>query len=242
MTALLHDVATARPDDPAIVDDRGTLTWSELDERVNRLIHALRARGLAEGDSIAVMAGNQRELFEVSLAAHAGRLAGRARELALVADELAYIVDDAGARRSWSTTGGSTSASTPRRAPRALVARIAVSDQPPEGFESYDAVLADAPADEPPDQVKGGPMFYTSGTTGFPKGVRGGLATTGGPVELWQLIAAGFGEMMEVPGDGVGAARVRSGVPLCAVGVRHVPAAAGRHGRDPAPLRRGRAC
>ncbi len=98
MTALLHDLAASRPDGPAIVDDRGTVTWSELDERVNRLIHALRTRGLTEGDSIALMAGNQREQFEVSLAAmQAGWLVVPVN-WHLVADELAYIVDDAGAR------------------------------------------------------------------------------------------------------------------------------------------------
>ncbi len=62
-------------------------------------------------------------------------------------------------------------------------------------------MLGAASDGSPSDLVKGGPMFYTSGTTGFPKGVRGGLATTGGPVEIWQLIAAGLGEMMEVPAE-----------------------------------------
>jgi len=47
----------------------------------------------------------------------------------------------------------------------------------------------------------GGPMFYTSGTTGRPKGVRGSLSgsTTMGP-EIMQLIAAGFGRMLPIPG------------------------------------------
>lgn len=44
-------------------------------------------------------------------------------------------------------------------------------------------------------------MFYTSGTTGRPKGVRGALSgnTDAGP-ELMQLVAGGFGNMVPSPG------------------------------------------
>ena len=45
-------------------------------------------------------------------------------------------------------------------------------------------------------------MFYTSGTTGNPKGVRGSLSSMpeGTGPELWHLIGAGFADMMRVPG------------------------------------------
>jgi long-chain acyl-CoA synthetase len=199
VSVLLRDFATARPDDIAIVDDHGSVTWAELDERVNRLIDALRARGLVEGDAIALMAGNQRAQFEVSLAGmQAGWLVVPVN-WHLVADELAYIVDDADAKalvvdEKFIVVGVEAEARS-----AGLVTSIAISATPPERFESYESVLASGSADDPADQVKGGPMFYTSGTTGFPKGVRGGLATVGGPVEIWQLMAASLGEMMEVP-------------------------------------------
>ena len=45
-------------------------------------------------------------------------------------------------------------------------------------------------------------MFYTSGTTGRPKGVRSGLTESGPGVtpDIMQLVAAGFAAMLPVPG------------------------------------------
>ena len=42
----------------------------------------------------------------------------------------------------------------------------------PSGFERYGDALAAADTAELVDPQRGGPMFYTSGTTGWPKGVR----------------------------------------------------------------------
>src|SRR5690606_2664153 len=40
-----------------------------------------------------------------------------------------------------------------------------------DGFEPLDEVLADAAVGEVPDEHEGGWMFYSSGTTGRPKGI-----------------------------------------------------------------------
>ena len=75
MTALLADIVAARADEPAVIDERGTTTWAELDERVTRLVHALQDRGLRSGDTVVAMLGNQVELIEATLAcAHGGWL------------------------------------------------------------------------------------------------------------------------------------------------------------------------
>ena len=44
------------------------MTWAELDERVNRLINGLRDAGIGSGDTIAVVAGNCNEWFEIAFA------------------------------------------------------------------------------------------------------------------------------------------------------------------------------
>jgi long-chain acyl-CoA synthetase len=48
-------------------------------------------------------------------------------------------------------------------------------------------------------------MFYTSGTTGHPKGVRSSLSSPepGTPPEVWQLVASGFTDLMTLPGTAV---------------------------------------
>ena len=42
MADLIAAIATARPDEPALVDEHGSTSWAEFDARTNRLIAALR--------------------------------------------------------------------------------------------------------------------------------------------------------------------------------------------------------
>ena len=52
-----YGVSAARyPDEPAIIDERGTLTFAELDRRTNALAPAWKADGIGPGRSIAVLA------------------------------------------------------------------------------------------------------------------------------------------------------------------------------------------
>lgn len=56
--------ATARyPDQTAIIDDAGQLTYQELYNKVNQFAQYLRDRGLGEGDSIALLARNSRYMI-----------------------------------------------------------------------------------------------------------------------------------------------------------------------------------
>ena len=124
MASLLTEHVTAHPDAPAVVDANGTETWAELDQRVNRLINALRVRGLGVGDTVVVMAGNQRETYEVTLAAmHAGWTVVPVN-WHWVADELAYVLTDSDAvalvvGAEWAELGATA-------APDAVTVRIAV--------------------------------------------------------------------------------------------------------------------
>lgn len=53
---------------PAVVDDRGELTFAELDDRVNRLANVLRAKGIHADSSVGVLCGNHRQLLIVCFA------------------------------------------------------------------------------------------------------------------------------------------------------------------------------
>jgi long-chain acyl-CoA synthetase len=201
MVTLTRELAATHGDRAAIIDERGRTSWAELDDRVNRLVEALRARGLVEGDTVVLMAGNQREALEATLAClHGGWLVVPVN-WHWVADEVAYVLGDCEPKavivdRRWVDVVGEADSAT-----QGERIKVAIDPGPPVGFEAYEDVLVPASGDEPDDQVRGGVMFYTSGTTGRPKGVRGGLTSIGGPPEIWQLVAATLGETLGLTED-----------------------------------------
>jgi long-chain acyl-CoA synthetase len=201
VAVLLRERATARPDQPALHDDAGSTTWAELDDRVNRLVNALRGLGLGEGDTVVHMAGNQRETFEVALACLHGGWVLVPVNWHWVAAELAHVLDDSDAAalvvgEAWLPVALAAEAPGGDGPSRIRIA-IAPPGGAPEGWADYESVLAGADPTEPADQTRGGPMFYTSGTTGHPKGVRTALAQVGGPSEIVQFVAAALGEIIE---------------------------------------------
>src|SRR5215210_9434348 len=56
------------PDETAIVDDLGTVTFAEVHRRSNALAHELRAAGIGEGDSVAIMCRNHRGFVDTTVA------------------------------------------------------------------------------------------------------------------------------------------------------------------------------
>ena len=71
MAESLLSLVEADPDRPAVIDEFRTLTRSELNRRVNQLVHGLRAAGLGPGDTLAVLSGNRHEFYEALQAAEA---------------------------------------------------------------------------------------------------------------------------------------------------------------------------
>ena len=204
MARAFAQTVAARPDAPALIDEHGTTTWKTFDERVNRLIHALRAAGLGAGDTVALLTANRREYFEVMAAgAHAGfsvvpvNWHWVGRELAYVidnSDAAALVVDDRHLPIAVEAIGRDEAAR--------CELRVAITDDPPAGFESYEVLLAGVSGDEPEEQSAGGPMFYTSGTTGFPKGVRSSLVPPGPDPAVLTGLAQAVLLLFGVPLDG----------------------------------------
>ncbi len=56
------------PDRAAIVDERGTLTFAEVDRRTNALARELARAGIGEGDDVAIMCRNHRGFIEATVA------------------------------------------------------------------------------------------------------------------------------------------------------------------------------
>jgi len=67
--AAVHLAAIRHGEDPAIVDERGEISYAEFDELINRLANALLDLGLKPGDGIAMLCKNHRAPLVVGFAA-----------------------------------------------------------------------------------------------------------------------------------------------------------------------------
>jgi acyl-CoA synthetase (AMP-forming)/AMP-acid ligase II/carbon monoxide dehydrogenase subunit G len=173
-------LAERYPDGTMIVDELGTLTYSEVDTRTNALAHALSDAGLVEGDGVGVMCRNHRGFIEATIAlsklgadalylntAFAGpqlnEVVQREKPKALIFDEEFYgLLEDAGHRRK---------------------RFVAWHDEPRVDDPALDELMADGdPSDVVPPEREGRAVILTSGTTGTPKGASRGNPETLDPV------------------------------------------------------------
>jgi fatty-acyl-CoA synthase len=156
------------PDDVAIVDELGTLTFREVHERTNALAHAFSDAGILEGDGVAIMCRNHRGFVDATVAcsklgAHALYLntafAGpqiadvvqREGPRAIVFDEeFRELIGEAGVRR------------------KRFVAWHDEERVPDPTLE--DLIEGGDTADVVPPSEPGRVVILTSGTTGTPKG------------------------------------------------------------------------
>ena len=198
MARLSAATAATRGDEIAIVDDVGEITWREFDERTNRCLNGLRARGHRSGDTIALLCGNRREFLEANGALlHGGHLFPPIN-WHLSPTEVAHLLDDSGARAILvDDEYASLAAATAALVDRTLDV-IVMGSKVPDDAVSYEQMLADATPDEPADQTLGAVMMYTSGTTGRPKGVRSTALPLGGEIELAMLAVQGYTDLFHI--------------------------------------------
>jgi long-chain acyl-CoA synthetase len=204
MSVLTRGFAESKGDQMALTDDDATMTWAEVDSRVNRLVHAMRSAGLTAGDTISIVAGNRNEWFEIALACANSGITFVPVNWHLVAPEIAYILADSGSRavvaghRFVDQVAAALEDEQARGVELALVAGAPATGR----FGSYEEFVASGSDAEPADQSFGGPMFYTSGTTGNPKGVRSSLSSMepGTTPEVWHLVGGGLAQLFPLPG------------------------------------------
>jgi acyl-CoA synthetase (AMP-forming)/AMP-acid ligase II/uncharacterized protein YndB with AHSA1/START domain len=175
-------LAARYPDGTVIVDELGTLTYSEVDTRTNALAHALSDNGIGEGDGVGVMCRNHRGFIEATIAlsklgadalylntAFAGpqltEVVQREKPKALIFDEEFYgLLEEAGHRRK---------------------RFVAWHDEPSCADPTLDDLMADGdPSTVVPPDREGRAVILTSGTTGTPKG-----ASRGNPESLDPVVS-----------------------------------------------------
>ena len=169
----LPDFAERTPDKPALImaGSGEAVTYADLEARSNRFAHLLRALGIRAGDHIAFFVENHPRFLELCWGAKRTGLYYTAISSFLTAGEVAYIVNDCGARLFVSTDyKRDVAVDVPPICPK-LEHRLLIGGAA-EGFDSYDAAVAAQPDGRIADEVEGTDMLYSSGTTGRPKAVK----------------------------------------------------------------------
>ncbi|MDB5694459.1 MAG: acyl-CoA synthase [Sphingomonas bacterium] len=168
MTAAVW--ADVQPQARAVRDPDATwYDFAAVNARANRLARLLRARGLRAGDAVALVCSNRVEFVDALFATRRAGLRLTPINWHLSADEVAYIVADCEAKAVLAeprVAGLSPLLAANDR----VTVRLAIGGEL-DGFERYDAALADYDDSDLTDPVLGSTMLYTSGTTGRPKGV-----------------------------------------------------------------------
>ncbi len=147
----------------AAVEDGRRVSYSELASRCHRLAHLLRSLGVAPGDRVAYLSGNTLELLEAYFGVVLAGAVLTPLNVRLAPAEMDGILADCepallAVHPAWAATGGRLTATVPRL------------DLGP----GYHAQLAAMPEDlfqpGPIDENAVCELFYTSGSTGGPKG------------------------------------------------------------------------
>jgi len=165
-------IAADRPEGVAVVQSRtgAVVTYAQLEAASNRLAHLFRERGLVPGDHLAVFLDNDPRYFEVVWAGIRAGLYVTPINWHLGPDEAGYIIDDCDAVALVTTAAFADVVRGLGRWLDRVVTQISL-DGGIDGFERYDDLVVDVPAVPIDDESEGTWMFYSSGTTGHPKGI-----------------------------------------------------------------------
>lgn len=182
-----------RPNHPAIVDARSgaSRSYADLEAASNQGAQLFRALGLKAEDGVALWLENSAAFLEICWAAQRAGLHFTPISTHLTAAEAAYIVNDSGATVLLASQAvGPEVERLLADAPTLLpgVRHFFGVGVALGGAEDWAAAVATMPAARIVDETAGQPMFYSSGTTGRPKGVR--LPLTGGPAVADHPMAA----------------------------------------------------
>ena len=167
------------PDKPAVIHGDAEYTYAQYNDRVRRLAAALQGVGVGSGDRVAVLAPNVPAMLDAKFGPMLIGAVLVPLNIRLMSKEIAYILNHSGAKvlifdSEFADTVRGLIADAPN-----VDTYVQVIDGHPraEGIPGpeYEQFLSDAPADprpvRPTDELDAICINYTSGTTGFPKGV-----------------------------------------------------------------------
>ncbi|NNH75214.1 long-chain fatty acid--CoA ligase [Nocardia uniformis] len=174
LTQGLHRAVQQHPDAIMTIYADRTRTFGEVADRVARLAGALRSLGVTAGDRVAMLSLNSDRYSEYLLAVPWADAVLNPVNIRWSPAEIIYSFVDSGTTVLFVDDAFAPMLPTIRQEYPGLIAVIHCGDGPtPDGTLSYEQLIADTAPIE--DARRGGDalagLFYTGGTTGFPKGV-----------------------------------------------------------------------
>ena len=173
----ISGLANSHPDKVAYVmaASEQRITFGELEKAANQGAHLFRELGLKRGDHIAILLENHPLFFQIVCAAQRSGLYYTTISWRLQQEEVEYIVKDCEAKLFISSSAQKTVAGPVLESLNDPVSCYMLDGIEP-GFESWEKSIVKQSTDPIDDQSFGAPMLYSSGTTGYPKGVKRALS------------------------------------------------------------------
>ncbi len=166
LAALLFDVARRQPEAPAICDGVHAWNYRDFARRISCLAGGLAARGLEPGERVILCMENCAEFLELLFACWTAGLCAVPVNARLHTREVEHIARDSGARLLVATPNLAEGIAALERSVETLSPIISTRSG------EYTALLERGAPTRPVDTAAtdGAWLFYTSGTTGRPKG------------------------------------------------------------------------
>ena len=200
--SFLHRSADVFGHKTALIYEDKELTWSGLRERCVRMANALVGMGVAQGDTVAVLAFNTPEMFESHFSVPMAGAVLNTINTRLDAQTIAYILDDGNAKvfivdAELAEVAEAALVKSVNRPQVIFINDSYASSKPKTNITApdYERVLSTGSSSfewiRPKDEWSALSLNYTSGTTGKPKGVvyhhRGSYLMSMGTVIGWPL-------------------------------------------------------
>ncbi len=174
ITSIIRRAAQINPQGIATIYEDRQQTWPQMQDRVARLAGGLQKLGMKLGDRVALLSLNSDRFIEYYFATVWGGGAMMPMNIRWAAAECAYALNDASAEILIVDEAFKGVATELKSQVPGLKTIIYCGDaETPKGMVNYeDIVASNTPAEDAGrsgDDLAG--IFYTGGTTGFPKGV-----------------------------------------------------------------------
>jgi len=162
-----------RGDRPAVImgESGAVVTYADLAARSRRYAQLLHAAGLQPGDHAAILMENHPRYFDAFWGAQRAGLYTTPINWHLKSEEAGYIIEDCGAVALVTSAALAGLARELEPHLRRVRLRLMVDGTLP-GLDSFEDSIAGHAAEPLPDEREGSWMFYSSGTTGRPKGIK----------------------------------------------------------------------